>query len=421
MTMQKEIKQCRICGNKNLIPILSLGNMALGGRFPKSVVEEIPSGELALVKCEEGVSDTCGLLQLQHTSDLREMYGINYGYMSHLNKSMVDHLNYIVKTVLNKVDLQSKDIILDIGSNDGTLLKMYPQDKYELAGIDSCGEQFKYYYPDGITFIPDFFSKEVYKSAFGSRKAKIITSIAMFYDLEAPMEMMKDISDILDDQGVWIVEQSYMPDMIKNIDYTTICHEHIEYYRLKQFTWMTRRCGLKIIDIQFNQLNGGSFVLVIAKDDNNHPEIAQQLNGIAMDEMNAGMHTIEPYNKFKEDVQYHPFALKEKLSVISARGKSILGYGASTKGNTLLQYCGINKGIIPAIGEVNSAKFGCYTPGTLIPIVPEEVAHQLKPDYFLVLPWHFKDFIIEKEREFIDRGGKFIFPLPEGVSIYPCS
>ena len=229
--------------------------MALTGIFPKTREEEVPAGPLTLVKCRESSSDDyCGLVQLREIYNPDIMYGQNYGYRSGLNKSMVEHLHKRVKKITDYVTIGQGDIVVDIGSNDSTLLRAYPEEKATLVGFDPTGAKFEKYYPDHINLFVNFFNSETFKKQFGNKKARIITSIAMFYDLDEPLKFVREIFDILSDDGVWVFEQSYMPFMLEANSFDTICHEHQEYYRLRDIHWMMKKAGLKIIDIEFNQI-----------------------------------------------------------------------------------------------------------------------------------------------------------------------
>ncbi|MFA5839224.1 MAG: class I SAM-dependent methyltransferase [Candidatus Margulisiibacteriota bacterium] len=411
--MYKEISKCRICGNSDLVPVLDLGVQALTGVFPKTKDQLVTSGPLILVKCQEDEEGKhCGLLQLKHSYDLGEMYGDNYGYRSGLNHSMVQHLNAKVKRILAAVELKANDLVIDIGSNDSTLLQAYPNKGYVLAGIDPTGIKFKQYYPSHVQLVPDFFSAAAVKKNWGEKKAKIITSIAMFYDLEAPLDFMRQVYDVLADDGVWVFEQSYMPTMLEMNSYDTACHEHLEYYRLKQIKWMADRVGFKILDIEFNKINGGSFSVMLAKKQSQYAENVSLVNEILLKEEALGLNILKPYSEFKARVFAHRDQLRAFVEAANKRGEKVFGYGASTKGNVILQFCNLTEKDIPFIAEVNIDKFGCYTPGTLIPIISEDDARRLNPDYFMVLLWHFKDSIILKEKNFMSRGRGLVFPLP---------
>lgn len=399
--------KCRISGEENLIEILSLGEQYLTGVFPSSKSEKITKGPLDLVWAPKS-----GLLQLGHSYDIDEMYGDNYGYRSGLNQSMIEHLSNKIENLEKKVNLESDSIVIDIGSNDATSLKAYKGD-FIKVGIDPTGLKFKEYYTNDIILIADFFSKKVFEKKFPNKKAKIITSIAMFYDLEDPKKFVGDIYSILDDEGIWHFEQSYMPSMIRTNAYDTICHEHLEFYSLKVVKNLLESVGLRIIDVQTNSINGGSFAVTAAKFNSHHKSNDELINWMLFEEDQMKLDKIDPYIEFKNRIFKHRESLRFLIKSLVKSGKTVLGYGASTKGNVLLQFCEFSSKEIPFIAEVNKEKFGKYTPGTNIKIISEEEARNHKPDYFLVLPWHFKDNILKREKESIKNGVKFIFPLPE--------
>ncbi len=411
--MFREIQKCRVCGNRDLSPVLSLGEQYLTGVFP-SIREATPSrGPLELVACNTtGNQKACGLVQLRQSYNLEEMYGENYGYRSSLNQAMVNHLGTKVYQLLDRYPLKKGDLVLDIGSNDGTLLSFYPPENLTVVGIDPTAQKFASFYRKHISLIPDFFSAELFREKFGTRRARIVTSIAMFYDLENPLSFMEDVTSILEKDGIWHFEMSYMPAMVRTMGYDTICHEHLEYYSLRQIKWMTARCGLKILNVDFNETNGGSFAITVARQSSSHPENTAQLERLLRDEEARGLSTAAQHRVFEKAVETHKKQLLNLLQTLKEQKRTVLGYGASTKGNVLLQYCGITPELLPAIAEVNKEKFGCFTPGTNIPIISEMEAHALKPDYLLILPWHFRENILQRESAFLQRGGKMIFPLP---------
>lgn len=406
--MYSEIKQCRICGNKQLITVLDLGLQALTGVFPKSKEETIPEAPLELVKCH-GVDDCCGLVQLKHTYQLSEMYGMNYGYMSSLNKSMVKHLQQKIEKVVQTVDLVPHDIVIDIGSNDATTLKAYPDTLgLRLLGVDPTGIKFKSCYPAHIDLLADFFSYGLVSKYLNGEKARVITSFSMLYDLENPLAFIEDIHQVLAEDGIWVFEQSYLPLMLNQNSFDTICHEHLEYYALHQIVWMLDRVGFSILDVELNDVNGGSFSVVCKKSStqiSHGPIVAEMLKK----EQDMGLYDLKPYQAFAQRVENIRTNIRAKLSDIAKQGQVVYGLGASTKGNVLLQYCGLNEQSITAIGEVNEDKYGAYTPGSLIPIISEADMLVQKPDYLFVLPWHFRSgFERNKQLTEVQR----IYPLP---------
>jgi cyclopropane fatty-acyl-phospholipid synthase-like methyltransferase len=412
--MFREIQKCRVCGNRDLAPVLSLGEQYLTGVFPNVREAALSRGPLELVACNTaGNGKACGLVQLRQSYNLEEMYGENYGYRSSLNQAMVKHLGAKVNQLIERYPLKPGDLVLDIGSNDGTLLSFYPEEKITVVGIDPTAQKFASFYRKHISLIPDFFSAELFREKFGTKRARIVTSIAMFYDLENPLSFMEDVASILDKDGIWHFEMSYLPAMVKTMGYDTICHEHLEYYSLRQIKWMTARCGLKILNVEFNETNGGSFAITVARQSSSHPENIAEVEELLRLEETQGLTTVEQHRAFETAVEKHKTELLWMLHVLKSEKLTVLGYGASTKGNVLLQHCGITRDLLPAIAEINKDKFGCFTPGTNIPIISETEAHAMRPDYLLVLPWHFRENIIQRESAFFERGGKMIFPLPK--------
>lgn len=400
--------KCRISGSENLITVLDLGIQALTGVFPKSTEESITAGPLQLVWCPES-----GLLQLQHTYDLDEMYGDNYGYRSGLNHTMVAHLTQKVKHLQRLRPVHAGDIVIDIGSNDATLLKAYDISGLKRVGIDPTGNKFRQFYTNDIQLIPDFFSAKSFQNIYKTSSAKIVTSISMFYDLESPSDFVKDIYNILDKDGIWHFEQSYMPTMLRMNAYDTVCHEHLEYYSLGVVKNLLEKHDMKIIDVQMNSVNGGSFAVTAARKESTLKPNDTVINWMLGQEDRMGLHTPRPFRQFEERVFEHRENLVRLIRDLNADGKKVMGYGASTKGNVLLQFCGFTSNDIQYIAEVNREKFGAYTPGSNIPILSEPEVKAMKPDYMLVLPWHFRDSIIQRESEYLASGGKLIFPMPE--------
>lgn len=397
---------CRICGCGELAPVLDLGEHCLTGYFLASPKENLPRESLAIAKCPE-----CHLLQLQHEFDIDKLYGEHYGYCSSLNASMVSHLKEKIAALIKICPLVKGDIVLDIGSNDGTSLSFYPSDVLPV-GFDPSSEKFKHLYRKDALLVVDFFNSDSFRRELGEKKAKIITSIAMFYDLPKPFEFALQIKEVLAEDGIWHFEQSYMPAMLRTNSYDTICHEHLEYYALGQIKHILDRSGLKIIAIEFNNINGGSFAVTAAHKASSYKESVNSVSQILAEENRLSLNTLTPYIKFKERTFKHRDSVKKLFEQMKQEGRLVLGYGASTKGNVLLQFCGLGPAEMPAIAEVNSFKFGKYTPGTLIPIVSEEEAKKMGPDAFFVLPWHFREHILERESRFLHDGGKLLFPLP---------
>ena len=398
-----KIKICRSCKSKKLSKVFSLGKQTLTGIFPPSKNAKITKGNLSLILCNQ-----CKLLQLENNFNPNEMYGENYGYMSSLNKSMMTHLKLKALNFQKKYNLKSGQNILDIGSNDGTFLSYFNKN-FNLFGCDPTIKKFSRYYRKDIKQMPNFFTGDLFKD----KKFNLITSISMFYDLPDPSKFAKEINSILDKNGVWHIELSYMPMMLKNISYDTICHEHLEYYSLKSLKYLLDKAGLKIISLAFNQINGGSIELDVSKKKSKFKEIKELINWVLESERRNKYNEISRQRDFFKQCINHKFLLKKLLITLKKQNKKVYGYGASTKGNVILQFSKIDSSLIKYIGEVNKFKFNKYTPGSKIKIIAEKQLKKFKPDYLLVLPWHFKDHILKREHQYLKNGGKFIFPLPD--------
>lgn len=396
------IKKCRLCGESEFETLLDLGSQWLGSRFPK-LMEKIPLSPLTLIKC---LNSDCQLIQLSADVDGNELYLQGYGYRSGLNNSMKNHLEYLVRDIEFKIDIEDNDIILDIGSNDATTLKFYK--KGNKIGIDPTGNQFKSFYPNEIRLVPDFFTLKNYPY---EEKAKVITTISMFYDLPDIITFVSDLVQVLHPEGIWVSEQSYCKTMIEKNSFDTICHEHLEYYTIKQFIYLANKFGLKIVDITLNDCNGGSFRITLAHQNNDKIKIQQErINILILEEERE--FTKEAFKNFVERIKLERRKLVDFVRYELAKEKKFCLYGASTKGNTLLQYYGLNSSMIYYAAERNPEKYGRVTPGTNIKIESEEFVRNFRPDYMIVLPWHFRNEFISRERNYLESGGKLIFPLP---------
>lgn len=391
----QKLENCRVCNSK-IIEIFSLGNMKLSGIFPSSSseLENVPSIPLSLSKCEE-----CNLIQLGDLFDVELLYGETYGYRSGLNESMVNHLKEIVNYIENKIEINENTRIVDIGSNDGTLLNSYKTGK--LIGIDPSAKKFREYYKDNVEVITEFFNKYILKE-----KVKVITSISMFYDLPRPMEFLQNIYDILEDDGIWITEQSYVITMFEKNSFDTICHEHLEYYSLENLKYMCDKVGFKIIDVSFDDTNGGSFRCVMSKNGNESEKVKEILEN---EKRFFESKYIEDFKNRIEQVRQQIDKFFEKCK---EENKIVHGYGASTKGNILLQYFNIDNEKLKYISEVNEYKFSKYS-STGIKIISDSESKKINPDYFFVLPWHFRENILKNE----GTSGKLIFPFPNFILI----
>ena len=397
------ITRCRSCGAKELIDILSLGDHYLSDFVEGDDKPEKYPLELAL--CQH-----CDLLQLKNTAPVSSLYTDRYGYRSGINQTMRDHLAQIVNKANQLASPSTEDIVIDIGCNDGTLLKSYNDRMLIRVGFDPVKKFASYIEGTGIKFINAYFNKQSYEKHFGEKKAKIITAISMFYDLDDPNTFVSDLNKILDKSGIIIIQQNYLVGMLLQNAFDNIVHEHLEYYSLLSLEKLLDRHGFTVFDVELNDLNGGSFRTYICHK--GAREITSAVIKLRESEKKLGLQDKGIYQQFASRIH----ELKDKLYGFIAnevkKGKTIYVYGASTRGNTLLQYCGLDNTLIKKAVERNEEKWGKKIASVGIPIISEAQARKEKPDYMLVLPWFFKDEFVKREAAYIEEGGKLLFPLP---------
>lgn len=409
--------QCRVCGREPLLPILSLGDLYVSDFLdPHQDDAAAPKFPLELVLCNESQGG-CGLLQLKHTVPHESLYR-NYWYRSGMNQTMTDELVSIAKKVESLVVLNDGDYVIDIGANDGTLLRGFSKPGVKLTGFEPARNLAEYNKVGTTHIFEDFFNYQAWQKLFGDKKAKSITAIAMFYDLEDPNAFVSDVAKCLDQEGSFVIQMSYLPLMLSEVAFDNICHEHLEYYSLLSLENLLKRHGLEVFDVELNDVNGGSFRTYIRHQGqglsiNVDPKASERVSKIRKDEESLGLQDRAIYDDFVKKVMDLKNHLTAFISDESAKGKKIYAYGASTKGNTLLQFFNLDSKLITAAADRNPAKWGKKTIGTQIPIVSEAQARSEKPDYFLILPWHFIKEFKNREKEFFLSGGKFIVPLPK--------
>jgi hypothetical protein len=405
---------CRACGSSALTPVINLGEQYLQGSFVKPGKEMPPTRKIpmVLVRCDPTRDENaCGLLQMEHTVPPDILYSA-YWYRSGTNNTMRQHLKGIAEEAM-EVSGKTSGSILDIGCNDGTSFNFYPKTfkKYGVDPSDVAQE-----IDDSITVVQDVFPSNELLGKLEGSKLDIVTSIAMFYDLEDPIGFAKGIKEVLSENGVWIFEMSYMPMMLELDSYDTICHEHLEYYSLAVIEYILEKAGMKVFNVSHNSINGGS-IRCFATHANNFnfksEQYQENIKNVRQKEFDLELDTDKPYRHFQDRINNQRDILISLLKKLKKEGKKIHIYGASTKGNTILQWCGIDNRLIDVAAERNPDKYGAFTLGTDIPIVSETESRSLNPDYYLVLPWHFKDEFIEREKEILEKGVGLIFPLPQ--------
>lgn len=400
--------ECRICRSAELKEVIDFGNLALTGVFIENG-QEVPKAPLKLVRCRE-----CGLVQLGHRYEQNALYGKSYGYESHLNRSMVEHLQQKAR-VLERKYLRSieKPIVVDIASNDGTLLSGYLSDTVVKIGIDPLIEVVANCYPVDAIRVSEFFSSSAYED-LGIGQANLVTSLSVIYDLDKPVEFANQIYKILQDGGIWHFEQSYLPLMLDTNSYDTICHEHLLYLSLTDIQRILKESNFQLLDASINSINGGSIAVTAIKI-NEVINVSPFVRYLLKVENETGITDGSRINSFSDRFRKHTIALKSLITEYSELGFDIIGIGASTKGNVLLQAAGIDARLVRAIGEVNPRKFGKQTPGSSIPIDAESklLSEASEKTLLIVLPWHFRENLLPKLEQYLSKGGKLLFPLPD--------
>jgi len=365
----------------------------------------------SLVRCSpEDDENACGLLQMEHSVPPEILYNA-YWYRSGTNDTMRNHLREIAGSILAIIDKKTASV-LDIGCNDGTFLNNYPAsfNKYGCDPSDIAQEV------KGATVVQDIFPSGKLLSILKGAKLDVVTSIAMFYDLESPVKFVKEIKKILSPEGIWVFEMSYMPHMLESDSYDTICHEHLEYYSLAVIERICSLAEMKLFKASFNSINGGSircYATHLGNDSFDNKIDQQFLYSIRQKEFDMMLDTDKPYVEFQRRIEDRKKELSDLLIKIKNAGKCIHIYGASTKGNTILQWCNLDNNLIDCAAERNPDKYGAITLGTNIPIISEEESRNMKPDFYLVLPWHFREEFLKREKDILDQGTGLIFPLPK--------
>lgn len=406
-------KTCRVCGSAALTKVINLGNQYLQGSFVKPGKELPPMRQIptTLLRCDPTKDENaCGLLQMAQSVPPEILYAA-YWYRSGTNKTMRTHLKGITSKAV-EITGKKRARVLDIGCNDGTLLNYYPEE-FVKFGVDpsDVAQEVK----GDVTVIQDTFPSAQLAKTIKGKQFDIITSIAMFYDLEDPVDFVKGVKQCLSEKGLWIFEMSYMPSMLKKNSYDTICHEHLEYYSLGVIENVLKRADMKVINVNLNDINGGSLRCYATHTNNfmfQTDKFKHRIKTLRQEEFDMELDTDKPYTNFQERINLHREELRLLLQTLKRDGKTIHIYGASTKGNTILQWCGLNNDIIDCAADRNPDKDGAQTLGTDIPIVSEAKSRAMKPDYYLVLPWHFKEEFLIREKKALDSGVGMIFPLP---------
>jgi len=409
----KNIQHCRVCGSADLTAVVSIEEQYLSPTFVETN-ENNPLADIrvpqTLVLCDRSNNaDACGLLQLKETVEPDYLYR-EYFYRSSVSDTMRKDLRNVVDDVVERARLEDNDVVVDIGANDCTMIGYFPSGLIRI-GVEPAQNISWEGVDPSIKIVNNYFSQDVLNDTLKDKKVKIFTSCAMFYDLDDPNSFVADVKSLLHEEGVWCIQLSYLPLMLKNINFYDICNEHLEYYSLHTLNYLMKQNGLEIFDAAENDVNGGSVRVMITHLDRKI-EKTDSFKELIDIEKQMNLFDKETYIDFHEEILSLKNKIKNTIGVELKNGNTVLGLGASTKGNMLLQLFGIGKETIPYISERNPEKVGLKTLGTDIELISEEHARELNPSYMLVLPWYFKSEIVAREKEYILNGGKLLFPMP---------
>jgi len=409
----KNIQRCRVCGSADLTAVVSIEEQYLSPTFVETN-ENNPLADIrvpqTLVLCDRSNNaDACGLLQLKETVEPDYLYR-EYFYRSSVSDTMRKDLRNVVDDVVERARLEDNDVVVDIGANDCTMIGYFPSGLTRI-GVEPAQNISWEGVDPSIKIVNNYFSQDVLNDTLKDKKVKIFTSCAMFYDLDDPNSFVADVKSLLHEEGVWCIQLSYLPLMLKNINFYDICNEHLEYYSLHTLNYLMKQNGLEIFDAAENDVNGGSVRVMITHLDRKI-EKTDSFKELIDIEKQMNLFDKETYINFHEEILSLKNKIKNTIGVELKNGNTVLGLGASTKGNMLLQLFGIGKETIPYISERNPEKVGLKTLGTDIELISEEHARELNPSYMLVLPWYFKSEIVAREKEYILNGGKLLFPMP---------
>ena len=395
--------KCRLCKSDKLVDILSLGkcylsDFVVSGKKP-------PKYPLDLVFCTD-----CTLVQLKKTTPPELLYTKRYGYKSGVSKTMCDELKDIARSAQKFRKNSHNPVVVDIGANDGTLLSFFSDDCLKV-GIDPVKKFRAECSKHADIVINDYFSWQVFNNGLGKKKADVVCAIACFYDVDNLNKFVSDVAKILKDDGVFVVQQNYLVEMLKNSAFDNIVHEHLTYFSLSALEKIFAKHDLEIFNAKLRDINGGSLRTYVGYK--GKKSISKKVGLLRERERRFRLHDKKTYDKFAKKVKANSHKLAKFIKKVKSTGKKVYIYGASTRGNTLLQFYGLDKRFIEAAVERNPEKWGKKIASVGIPIISEEQARKDNPDYMLVLPWHFRREIIKREKKYLANGGHFIFPLPE--------
>jgi len=411
--MFDEIACCRACGNPRLAELATFGELHLPGALLAPETGRAPMVPLELVRCDDSGNDGCGLVQLRHRMDCAELTAAGYGGRSARHPATVRHLAGIAERLRRHVSLGHTDVVVDVGSNDGTLLSCFPPNAAMLIGMDPSAGHFRRQYRADVQIVPLPFSPDALRDRLGGKKVKVLTAVGVLQSLEDPLAFFKGIRQLLDDDGIACVEQPYLPPMVKDNAHDAIRPEHSAYYTVRQLLWLAEKAQLKVLDVFTNDAEGGCVAVTLARATSTRGRPPSALRWYLETEAARKLDDPATWVEYRRRSDEQKRRLHDLLDGIRANGETVVGWGVSAAGNTLLERAGLGADRLARIASSDPGDVGRVTPGTGIPVISEIEARSLKPDYLLVLARHFRGDLLRGLEEFLLAGGKMIFPLPE--------
>lgn len=412
--MTATITACRLCGNTALHPVARSAELALSGLFPASAAVQEPRGPIELVRCDrEGAPDACGLVQLRHVYDPAVLYGPDYAYRSASDPAMARHLAGVAGRIRRLVTFEAQDVLLDIGSNDATLLACFAPPAPALLGVDPLAERLRRFYRPDMRTVSDFFSVEALRARYGAKRVRAVTSLGVLDCVADPLAFAVQVRDVLDDEGIWCFEQSYLPTLLQRGAYDAFGHERCSYWSVHQVRWLAERAGLKILDIFTSDLHGGSFTVTVGRMRTQRAGPPSALAWYLETEASRGLDRAAAWEAFERTADDRKMRLLALLDQIRGSSARLVAWGATERGSILLQSCGIGVERIDCVLDCDDALSGRFLPGTKLEVVAESRGLEPRPDFILVLPWHQREALALRHEYFLRAGGKLIFPLPE--------
>ena len=401
--------ECRGCGSRDLRKFLSLGPTPLANSFLRKS-DEFATEEsfpLDVHFCEQ-----CSLVQLVDVIDPEVLFR-DYIYVTGTSDTMAAHNLEYAREVSELLGLAAGDLVTEIASNDGSLLKCFQPYGVRTVGVEPAVNLAKQAGDAGVETVNAFFNSETaaeVRKAYGPARAVIGNNVLAHVD--DTRDFLSGCAELIDDRGLVIIEAPYLRDLLDKLEYDTIYHEHLCYFSVSALMVLAEKAGLSIVRVDRKPVHGGSLRIYAARR-SSQPEHAPEVVAMADQERALGLTSLERYRQLAAGVEANRRALVGLLESLRAEGRSIAGYGAPAKGNTLLNYCRIGTDLVPYTVDKNPMKVRLYTPGMHIPVLPVSTLLERQPDYVLVLAWNFAEEIMAQQQEYRRRGGRFIIPVPE--------